>query len=179
MSAKLSSVEIRLIRPDEHDDLGRLTVDAYRAIDEGEPIEVEGGYEDELAAVARRASVAEVLVAVDGDELLGGITLVPPGPNPMAEHSVAGAASIRMLAVSPAARRRGIARLLTEAALDRARSLGAPEVRSAVVVERRCPTEPPPPVPDRDPYVRPAVPDRTVVVVGSGGRCPGAADVAI
>lgn len=128
MSAKLSNVEIRLIRPDEHDDLGRLTVAAYRAIDDGESIEVEGGYEDELAAVSRRAAVAEVLVAVDGDELLGGITLVPPGPNPMAEHSVEGAASIRMLAVAPAARRRGIARLLTEAALARARSMGAPEV---------------------------------------------------
>lgn len=122
-------VLIRLVRPDEHEPLGKLTVEAYRAIDDDDPVELDGGYEDELADAARRATVAEVLVAVDDDgTLLGGITLVPPGPNPMAEHSVADAASIRMLAVAPVARRRGIARLLTEAALDLARAHGAPEV---------------------------------------------------
>ncbi len=122
-------VQIRRIRPDEHDALGRLTVEAYRTIDEDDPVVLEGGYADELADVAHRAAVADVLVAVDDDgTLLGGLTLVPPGPNPMAEHSVEGAASIRMLAVAPSARRRGIARLLTEAALELARSHGAPEV---------------------------------------------------
>ena len=57
--------------------------------------------------------------------MLGGITYVPPGPNPMAEHVEDGVASIRMLAVSDRARRRGVGLALTEAVLERARADGA------------------------------------------------------
>ena len=114
-------MEVRPVRPDEYEALGTLTVEAYRPM--GVATEV---YSVELADVAGRASAATVLVAVDDDgALLGGITYVPPGPNAMAEHVEDGIASIRMLAVSSAAQRRGVGLSLTEAVLDLARADGA------------------------------------------------------
>lgn len=116
---------VREVRPDEYELLAQLTVDAYQ------PHGVlSDEYEAELADVAGRAEAATVLVAVDGDrgQLLGGITYVPPGPNPLAEHGEDDAASIRMLAVAEDARRRGVGIALTEAALERARADGAAAV---------------------------------------------------
>lgn len=112
---------VREVRPQEFEALARLTVDAYRPHGV-----VSDEYEAELADVAGRAAAATVLVAVDDDDqLLGGITYVPPGPNPLAEHHETDVASIRMLAVGEHARRRGVGMALTEATLARARSDGA------------------------------------------------------
>ena len=120
-------MEIRLIRPDEHETLAGVTVDAYRRADTGDRSFLSPGYEHELRDVTGRAAVADVLVAVDDDgTLLGGLTYIPPGPNPLSEHREPELASIRMLAVAAGAQRRGIGRALTEAAMDRARAAGAP-----------------------------------------------------
>ena len=115
-------MHIREVRPDEHDALARLTVDAY--IPHGV---VSDEYRADLADVAGRVAVATVLVAVE-ERVLGGITYVPPGPNPLSEHTEGTVASIRMLAVADDARRRGVGLALTEAALDRARADGATAV---------------------------------------------------
>ncbi len=119
-------MHIRAVRPDEYEALGQLTVDAYRPHGV-----VSEEYGIELADVAGRDAVAVVLVAVDeatpgaGGTLLGGITYVPPGPNPMSEHTEEGVASIRMLAVADHARRRGAGLALTESTLAQARADGA------------------------------------------------------
>lgn len=124
-------MHIRAVRPDEYEALGQLTVDAYRPHGV-----VSDEYGVELADVAGRDAVAVVLVAVDevgpgaGGKLLGGITYVPLGPNPMSEHTEHEVASIRMLAVADHARRRGVGLALTEATLARARADGA----SAIVL---------------------------------------------
>ncbi|MGI9022901.1 MAG: GNAT family N-acetyltransferase, partial [Acidimicrobiales bacterium] len=84
--------------------------------------------------VARRAALAVVLVAVDDhDRLLGGVTYVR-GPGPYFEwdggHDNAGpsgpqdSAGIRMLAVAPEARGRGVGTALVRACVDRARAEG-------------------------------------------------------
>ena len=112
---------VREVRPDEYVALARLTVDPYRP--HGAVSDDDGA---ELAGVAGRAAAATVLVAVDADdEVLGGITYVPPGQNPLAEHDEDEVASIRMLAVADGARRRGVGMALTEATLARARAGGA------------------------------------------------------
>lgn len=129
-------MHIRAVRPDEHEALGELTVDAYRPHGV-----VSEEYGAELADVAGRDAVAVVLVAVDepapgaGGKLLGGITYVPPGPNPMSEHTEPDVASIRMLAVADHARRRGAGAALTEAVLARAR-----EDRATAVVLHSVPS---------------------------------------
>jgi ribosomal protein S18 acetylase RimI-like enzyme len=119
-------VEIRPVRPEEAAELGRITLTAYTELPGHVP---EAEYEAELADVASRVQVAEVLVAVEDDgTVLGGVTFVPPGDNPLNEHTVTGAASIRMLAVAGRAQGRGVGEALVRACIDRARALGATHV---------------------------------------------------
>jgi ribosomal protein S18 acetylase RimI-like enzyme len=118
-------VEIRLIRPEECEALGRLTVAAYRAVSDEA---LSGGYAEELADVGRRSEKATVLVAVadavEGAVVLGGVTYVPDAANTYAEDLAEGEAGIRMLAVDPDVQGRGVGRALLEACLARARAQG-------------------------------------------------------
>jgi ribosomal protein S18 acetylase RimI-like enzyme len=116
-------IVVREARPDEHAALGELIVRAYREVGE-----TEASYYAELLDVAGRAALVPVLVAVDAeDHVLGCVTYVP-GPGPFHEGEFAEAASIRMLAVAPAARRRGVGRVLVEACIERARAAGRPAI---------------------------------------------------
>lgn len=117
--------EVRPVRPDEQAAAGALVLAAYRALP-GLPLD--DAYAGELADVARRVAEAEVLVALDGGRLAGCVTFVPDGSSPWAEQLEAGEASLRMLAVDPAAQGRGTGRALLAACLARAAGLG----RSAV-----------------------------------------------
>jgi GNAT superfamily N-acetyltransferase len=120
------AVTVRPVRPEEADELGAITVAAYAAL----PGHVEEpDYDAELADVATRAKVAEVLVAVDDDDrVLGGVTFVPDGENPLAEHTVADASTIRMLAVAGRAQGRGVGEALVRACIERAREVGSRHV---------------------------------------------------
>jgi GNAT superfamily N-acetyltransferase len=121
-----SAVQVRLAKPEEYEPLAELTARAYWAIDPG----VLGEYEDELRAVEWRATVADVLVAVDDDgKLLGGVTYVGDQASPAAEFGEPAAAGIRMLAVSPAAQGRGVGEALSRACVERARAAGKARVR--------------------------------------------------
>jgi len=120
----MTSLQVRLVRPDEHAALGELTVAAYGRVD---PSTLEGDYADELRDVAGRAAAAEVLVAVDqeaGGAVVGGVTYVPGPWSPAAEFGDPDAAGIRMLAVAADAQGRGVGEALTRACIDRARTAG-------------------------------------------------------
>ncbi|AZQ37306.1 GNAT family N-acetyltransferase [Streptomyces cyaneochromogenes] len=113
-------IVIRRARPAEYEALGEITAQAYLQdglLDFGESDEYLGVLKD----VARRAAAAEVLVATDGDKLLGGVTFVPSG-GPMADIARSGEAEIRMLAVDHTARGRGAGEALVRACIDRARA---------------------------------------------------------
>jgi predicted N-acetyltransferase YhbS len=119
---------IRLIEPDEYARLGVLTLQAYTTL-EGHVSERD--YEEELADVRTRAEAPStvVLVAVyDDGALLGGVTYVADERSPMAEHSVEGAASIRMLAGEGSVRRSGAGEALVRECIERARADGRAEV---------------------------------------------------
>ena len=113
-------LEIRPVRPDEYEALGALTVAAYEGLG-GMDL---GDYAIELANVAERAALADVLVAVSEGRVLGGVTYVPAHDNPYAEDLAAGEVGIRMLAVDPSAQGLGVGRALMDAALDKARRAG-------------------------------------------------------
>ncbi|HLL62154.1 MAG TPA: GNAT family N-acetyltransferase [Propionibacteriaceae bacterium] len=122
---------VRAARPEEYAAVGALTAEAYRVdglLDENE-LPTEATYEEKLLDAARRAVEAELWVAVDGGgEVLGTVTWCPPR-SPWRQLALAETqAEFRMLSVAPAGRRRGVARALVEACLDRARSDGMTEM---------------------------------------------------
>jgi GNAT superfamily N-acetyltransferase len=112
---------VRVVRPDEYEVLGALTVAAYRTL---LGPDMDAGYAAELADVGGRAALADVLVDVDDDgRLRGGVTYIA-GPGPMAWFAGAGDAGMRMLAVDPAAQGRGVGARLVAACVDRAAAAG-------------------------------------------------------
>ena len=120
---------IREIRPDEHQELGEITVRAYAAVP-GDDAE----YHPQLRNVARRAGRIPVLVAVDPDgRVLGGVAYVPGAGAPYSESERGNEAGFRMLAVDPSAGGQGIGRALAQACIDRARVEG----RSGVAILTR------------------------------------------
>lgn len=103
--------------------LGDIVVRAYDAVG---ALEGDDEYVPELRDVARRVREAVVFAALDEADgtPLGCVTYVPGPDNAWAEHLRAGEASIRMLAVDPAAQGRGVGTALVEACLVRARADG-------------------------------------------------------
>ncbi|MFE5207895.1 GNAT family N-acetyltransferase [Streptomyces sp. NPDC056600] len=114
---------IRPVLEGEHETLGAITAAAY--LDDG--LLAFGGsdsYLRTLRDVRARAAApgAEVLVAAEGDRLLGGVTFVAGGP--LADIAAADEAEIRMLAVARHARGRGVGEALVRCCADRAGALG-------------------------------------------------------
>jgi GNAT superfamily N-acetyltransferase len=126
----VSELVIRLARPDEYGAVGALTVAGYDA--EGYLVMPDGSYDDHYARwlgdAAARGRDADLLVAVDGDELLGTATWCPYG-SPFAQLAMQPhQGELRTLSVAPSARGRGVGRALVEDCLDRARAAGLTEV---------------------------------------------------
>ena len=117
-------MEVREIRPDEHDEAGRVTALAYREfVLPGETSWEE--YLEEIADVTGRAGRSLVLVAVEDERILGSATLefgerIDDEDPPLAADE----AHIRMLGVDPDARGRGVASALIDSCFDRARRAG-------------------------------------------------------
>ena len=117
-------IEVRPAAPADYPAIADLTVAAYEA--DGQ-LEADDPYRDVLADVAGRAVAGEVLVAVDGEEVLGSVLYVEAGSS-FAETAGPDEAEFRMLAVSPKAQRRGAGERLVRACLERARDRGAERV---------------------------------------------------
>ena len=116
---------VRVARGSEIADAGALTAEAYladRLLDEDDE------YEAHLRDATRRAREATLLVAVDaGGVVVGSVTLAPYG-TPYAEVAEPGELEVRMLAVAPQARGRGVAEALMREALGQAVASGARRV---------------------------------------------------
>jgi ribosomal protein S18 acetylase RimI-like enzyme len=133
----VSSVVVRVARGNQVADAGALTAEAYFA---DRLVDATDSYADELRDAERRSREATLLVALvppgegDGGEVerddlvvVGTVTLAPYGTS-YAEIAEPGELEIRMLAVAPEARRRGIAEILVAAALREAVASGARRV---------------------------------------------------
>ncbi len=122
---------VRIVEPTDTgrlQEIGELTALAYLAdglIDNAHP------YIPQLRDAAARAEHAVLLAMLDGEggegKVLGTMTLVPPGSH-FAELASEDEYELRMLAVSPLERGRGIGKQLTQAALDMAVERGAKRV---------------------------------------------------
>ena len=109
------AIEVRAVRDDELSEAGRVTALAYREFVRPGESDWES-YLERIADVGARRDRALVLVAVDGEAVLGSATLelgdrIEDEEPPLAADE----AHIRMLGVDPAARRRGVARALMDA----------------------------------------------------------------
>jgi ribosomal protein S18 acetylase RimI-like enzyme len=100
--------------------VGDLTVAGYAA--DGLLLE-DDPYADHLRDAVSRAREAELYVAVADGQLAGTVTYCPQG-SPWSEVARPGEGEFRMLAVSPAFRRRGIAQALVGLCIERSRELG-------------------------------------------------------
>ncbi|MBR7741678.1 GNAT family N-acetyltransferase [Phycicoccus sp. BSK3Z-2] len=116
------TVVVRPVQPDELEAVGALTVEAYAADGRITP---DHPYAATLRDAAARDRDAVLLVAADGDDVVGTVTYVPPGSS-FAEVAVPGEAEVRTLAVDPRARGAGVGRLLSEECVRRARADGCP-----------------------------------------------------
>jgi ribosomal protein S18 acetylase RimI-like enzyme len=119
----MGEIEIRQVLPGEYEDTGALTQRAYAEYARpGNPLW--DRYFGVLTDVAGRARFATVLVALAGGRIVGTATVeldrmidgtgsLPPGQ-----------ANLRLLAVDPQARGRGVGRRLVEACVQVARRAG-------------------------------------------------------
>lgn len=116
----MATVTIRLARPEEYDQIGAVTVDAY--VNDGF-LQPESPYVAELTDARSRAA-ATLLVAVTSDgEVLGTVTFCRYS-EPFAELARPGEAEFRMLAVAKRARGNGIGGALTQACVELAQGSG-------------------------------------------------------
>jgi ribosomal protein S18 acetylase RimI-like enzyme len=119
------ALQIRPVRPDEFDEAGRVTAQAYESF--GSEASPNRDYVARVADVGTRARHAVVLGALKDGRLVGTVTLeldgrIPGGhPRPSLEPDQG---HVRMLGVDPAVQRRGVGRALMEACVEHAGRAG-------------------------------------------------------
>ncbi len=113
----MGEIQIREVLPDEYEDTGSLTQRAYAEYARpGDPLW--DSYFGMLADVARRAVFATVLVAVAGERIVGTATVELDRTIEGTQGLQPGQANLRLLAVDPQARGRGVGRRLVEACVQ-------------------------------------------------------------
>lgn len=118
------SFDIRLARPDELAEAGRITEEAYVASYEG----LTDNYRQSLRDAETRATQGEIWVAVDADGTLLGTVWVARAGQPLSELAQDGELDFRQLAVAPSARGRGVGDALTRHVIALATERGAHRV---------------------------------------------------
>jgi GNAT superfamily N-acetyltransferase len=132
---------ILAVGPDQQmrlSEIGELTALAYLADGIFDPAHP---FVPELRDAKARAEQAILLMMADGDDgqgaAVGTLTVVPSG-SPLSELGSEGEYELRMLAVSPLARGRGIGEELTVFGLEMAREAGATRVVLSTMEEMRA-----------------------------------------
>lgn len=132
------TIQVRRAKPEEYDAVGLLTEQGYRVDGflDG-PDGGDDGYAAELRGAADRAANAELVVAVDGDQILGTVTWCPVGSSYRELSDGDDQGEFRMLAVSPDARRRGVARSLVQWCIDTGHAQRLTEIRLCSLPQMR------------------------------------------
>ncbi|SIT68324.1 Acetyltransferase (GNAT) family protein [Microbacterium sp. RU33B] len=123
-SAAPADITIRLVRPDEFAEAGRVTAEAYSS-SYGDLSE---SYLASLRDVATRVLDGDVWVAVEPDgDILGTVWVAPEG-RPLSPVAEPGETDFRQLAVAQPARGRGVGEALTRHVIALARERGSHRV---------------------------------------------------
>ena len=126
----MSDVQLRPALPEEAEAVGALTVAGYDA--DGYLMLADGSYDHEYAAwladAVTRARDAVLIVAVDGEDLLGTVTWCPPGSSSRELSTRDDQGEFRTLSVAPEARGRRVGSALVDWCIAEARSTGLTEI---------------------------------------------------
>ena len=128
-----------MAREEEYAAVGALSVagydaDGYLTYPDGT---FDDGYAGWLADARSRAQKSTLLVAFDGDDLVGTVTWCPYGSGDAQLAKAPHQGEFRTLSIAPQARGRGVGRALVEHCLDRARTAGLTEVLRFSLKEMR------------------------------------------
>ncbi len=115
-------IAVREARPDEWDTVRELTLAAYAEYEFLFPSAFWENYRPNIESTLRDDTAAQRLVAAEGNTLLGSVMYYPPHAKPPRPGRLyTGWPEVRLLAVTPQARGRGLGRLLMEECVRRAR----------------------------------------------------------
>ncbi len=121
------TIVVRELQPgDDAAAAGKVVQSSYLHLP-GYPREDE--YDTALAAVADRAEMSDIVVAVDGERIVGCLTYIADHTNPDYEFTDEGGASFRYFAVSLSEQGRGVGAAMVEWCIARARSDGKRRLR--------------------------------------------------
>jgi GNAT superfamily N-acetyltransferase len=122
----LAAQSIRLARGSELDEIAGLFAPGLAAY-RGTPDDwILDHYLADLVNVCDRFDVAETYIATDGEEIVGSVAFYRDVALEGWSNLPTGWAGFRALVVHPAARGRGVGRLLVERCIERTREVGAP-----------------------------------------------------
>lgn len=129
-----SQYRIRRAHPGEFSRLGQLTVDVYASLPGMPKVDEQPDYYEMLLDVAKRAgnSAISIFAAVsDSGDLLGSVDFIDDmrqyGSGGTASN-ISDAAGIRLLAVAPECRGKGVGKALTQFCIEQALDLGKSKV---------------------------------------------------
>lgn len=121
------AVVIRLLSDgDDADAAGAVVKSTYLTLPDYPRDDV---YDEALAAVAERAKQSEIVVAVDGTQIVGCLTYVADHTDPAYEFDDPDGASFRYFAVSPVVQGQGVGKAMVEWCIARARNDGKRRLR--------------------------------------------------
>ncbi|MGH7373914.1 MAG: GNAT family N-acetyltransferase [Candidatus Rokuibacteriota bacterium] len=129
MTARADGIAIRDAREDDRAAIEAVTLAAYEQYAAALSPALWDMYRRSIVATLGDVKPAAQIVAEHGGRIVGAVLLFPPGTvmaSPGGKAVTLDSPEVRLLATAPAARGKGIGRLLMEECIRRARASGAP-----------------------------------------------------